>query len=87
MCKCYNESNFRINVFVYHQTTGEFVSSYRLDQYVSRHKDQFNRTVKLCHDAIEAAQSTDGLTYVAYIPVWDSWRQGGNRVFESRLSA
>lgn len=87
MCKCFNESNFRINVFVYHPGTSELVTSYALDQYVSQHRDQFNRTVKACHDSIEAAQSTDGLTYIAYIPVWESWRKGGNRVFETTVRA
>lgn len=87
MATRYNEPNFRVRVFVYHPRTDELVSSYDIDQSTRRERASFNRVTKQCSDLIEAAQSTDGLRYVAYYPVWESWAKGGNRLFESTIEA
>lgn len=77
--------DYTVRIYVYHPETGELVTHYNMEQFVGQYKSQFNRITKACHDAIEAAQSTDGLRYVAYFPIWESWRKGGNRVFESTV--
>ena len=83
----FNNPNFRVRVFVYHPDTDEFVTSYNVDQVVSGGRAGFNRVTKAVSDCIEAAQSTDGLRYVCYYPVYESWVQDGNRVFESTIQS
>lgn len=87
MHQTFNEPNFRVNVFCYHPGTGALVANYRLDQYCKRQQRMFNAISKACSDSIEAAQSTDGLRYVAYFPHWDSWVIEGNRVYEVTIGA